>query len=249
MTRLTRRSLIVAGAAVAAVLVVEARARAAAAPGQVTFLVGEATRSAQGKTEKLANHAQVFENDVIETHGRTRLEIRLPDKSVIRVGPESKVVLASAVFGKTVEDRKVSAKLLVGNVWAKVAHAVGGDAKFEVQTDNAVAGVRGTTFRVDANKDRSCVVKVYGGTVAVAAGPVPRPEHKGGAGGKKERHPIAGPQQVTREQWEKKVTAMMQIRVAADGTPGDPEQFALSEGEDEWEAWNRERDAAEEKGG
>ena len=36
---------------------------------------------------------------------------------------------------------------------------------------------------------------------------------------------------------------MMQVKVAADGTPAEPETFALAEA-DEWETWNRERDAA-----
>ena len=36
---------------------------------------------------------------------------------------------------------------------------------------------------------------------------------------------------------------MMQVKVAADGSPAEPEAFALAEA-DEWETWNRERDAA-----
>ena len=121
--------------------------------------------------------------------------------------------------------------------------ARGGEQRFEVKTENAVAGVRGTTFRVDAATDKSVVVKVYGGTVAVASGPIPRPEHKG-TGGKPERKQIAGPQQVSREQWEKIVTNMMEVRVSSDGVPSEPEKFALANsGEDEWEEWNRSRDS------
>jgi hypothetical protein len=49
---------------------------------------------------------------------------------------------------------------------------------------------------------------------------------------------------VTREQWERIVGDMMQVRVSADGTPADPEPFKLAAaGADEFEAWNRERDA------
>jgi ferric-dicitrate binding protein FerR (iron transport regulator) len=120
-----------------------------------------------------------------------------------------------------------------------VAKAVGGDARFQVQTENAVAGVRGTTFRVDAAHDRSVVVRVYSGTVAVAGGGVPRPEHQPG----EPRHQVEGPQEVTREEWERIVTAMMEVRVSSDGQPAEPRAFALAQG-DEWERWNRERDAA-----
>jgi hypothetical protein len=110
-----------------------------------------------------------------------------------------------------------------------------------VRTANAVAGVRGPTFRVDAAQDASVVVKVYGGAVAVAAGPVPRPA-QGSPG--PERRQVDGPSEVTREQWERIVTSMMQVRVSAAGVPAEPEAFALAgAGKDDWEAWNRKRDA------
>jgi len=235
----------------------------AVAPGTVTFVSGEATRIAGGKAERLALGSAVEVNDTVETQRRTRLEITLRDRSVLRVGPRSRLQLSAAIFGRSLDDRKVAARLLVGEVWAKVAKVVGGDAKFEVQTANAVAGVRGTTFRVDARADRSVVVKVYAGAVAVAgSGPIPRPAHRGpgeapgaretqggtppaASPGGKRRVQVAGPAEVSREQWERLVGAMMEVRVGADGRPGEPTSFALAPaGADDFEAWNRERDAS-----
>jgi hypothetical protein len=250
VTARARAVALVAGAALLAGAAVQAAGPAPA--GSITFLSGEATRS-QGKTrEALKNGGTIFQGDVVETASRSRVELTLSDASVLRLGPLSRVELDAAAFGASPDDRKVSAKLRVGNVWASVTKALGGESRFEVKTENAVAGVRGTTFRVDASKDKSVVVKVYSGTVAVAAGPIPRPAHGGGEGapegeakpgGKKPRTQVAGPREVTREQWEKIVTAMMQVRVAADGSPAEPEEFALAQA-DEWETWNRERDAA-----
>ena len=244
-----RPALIAAACAAFLVAAAPAPAAAPARAGSVTFLAGDATRTAAGKAEKLSVGSAVFQGDVLETQKRTRLEVKLADQSVLRLGPSSRAAVQDAVFGKSVEERKVSAKLLVGKVWANVAKAVGGEQRFEVQTENAVAGVRGTTFRVDAANDRSVVVKVYSGTVAVASGPIPRPEHQGAgktevAGGKPERRQIAGPQEVSREQWERIVTSMMEVRVSSQGVPTDPQTFALaSAGQDEWEEWNRTRDA------
>jgi hypothetical protein len=216
----------------------------AASPGlpggpaaSVTFLDGEAVRAAGGKSESLSMGSSLSEGDEVETRKRTRLELTLADGSVVRLGPLSRAKLDTAAFGKTPQDRKVSARLLVGNVWANVAKAVGGESRFEVRTENAVAGVRGTTFRVDAARDRSVVVRVYSGTVAVAGGSLPRPEHQQG----EPRHQVPGPGEVTREQWEKIVTAMMEVRVSAAGQPEDPRPFALAP-DDDWEAWNRGRD-------
>jgi len=241
------RALPLAAAVTAAALVAAAAFAASAAPeapsaGSITFLDGDASRIAGGKTVKLKAGAPIYQGDVVETARRTRIELTLVDQSVLRLGPLSKVELAAAAFGKGPDDRKVSAKLRVGNVWASVTKALGGEARFEVKTENAVAGVRGTTFRVDASKDKSVVVKVYSGTVAVAAGPLPRPEH-GAAPAGGARQQVAGPKEVTREQWERIVTSMMQVKVAADGSPAEPETFALAEA-DEWEKWNRERDAS-----
>ncbi len=206
---------------------------------RVTFLDGEAVRVAGGTTERLAQGSALQEGDQVETRKRTRLELTLADGSAIRLGPLSRTRLETAAFGKSPEDRKVSARLLVGNVWAKVARAVGGESRFEVETENAVAGVRGTTFRVDAARDKSVVVRVYSGAVAVAGGGLPRPEHRPG----EPRHQVPGPQEVTREQWEKIVTTMMEVRVSAAGEPEEPRAFALA-ADDPWESWNRQRDEA-----
>jgi len=81
------------------------------------------------------------------------------------------------------------------------------------------------------------VVRVYSGAVAVAGGGLPRPEHQPG----EPRHQVPGPQEVTREQWEKIVTTMMEVRVSAAGQPEEPRAFALA-ADDPWETWNRQRD-------
>ncbi len=218
-------------------LALAAAPRAEGPAATVSFLDGEATRAAGGKSQRLAQGSALREGDEVATQKRTRLELTLADGSVVRLGPLSRARLEIAAFGKSPEERKVSARLLVGNVWANVAKAVGGESRFEVKTENAVAGVRGTTFRVDAAHDKSVVVRVYSGTVAVAGGALPRPEHRPG----EPRHQVPGPQEVTREQWERIVTTMMQVRVSAAGEPEEPRSFALAP-DDAWESWNRQRD-------
>jgi hypothetical protein len=236
------RSFVVAAALLA--LVVGSNTVSAADPaGTVSYLMGKATRTAGGKSAELKKGDTVFQDDLIETLDKARLELRLADKSVIRLGPNSKTQLKSAAFEGGPDKRKFSASLLLGNVWAKVTSAVGGDAKFEVETENAVAGVRGTTFRVDARADKTTLVKVYAGTVAVAGNaPIYSLGHK-----KSERKLVSGPSQVSREQWEKLVGRMMQIIVGADGRPSDPTAFdEKQDSQDEWVAWNNERDAKSE---
>jgi len=230
------------GLALAAGLLAPGAAWASA--GKVSFLEGKAFRAPAGEVAKqvaLANGASVEAGDLITTSSKSRVELTLADQSVVRVGPESKTLLSQADFGDSA--RKFSAKLLLGHVWAKVSSALGGDSKFEVTTERAVAGVRGTTFRVDSRKDKAVVVKVFAGAVAVAGSSIPRPLVAKTKAEKGPRTQIAGPHEVSKKEWERLVGAQMQIKVAADGTFSEPEKFAEADAcKDPWTRWNRERD-------
>ena len=233
---------------VVAALLVAAPAMAAAEAGQVTYLDGKAFRQAGGKGDKvaLAKDGKVEQGDVLTTAARARVEVTLGDKSVLRIGPNSELIIEDAEVKD--DSRKIDTKLVLGSAWAKVSTALGGDNKFEVTTDRAVAGVRGTVFRVDAKKDKAVVVSVFSGAVAVAGNHLPQMEHDASAGadpktGKPKHTQVAGPTQVSMKEWEKLVGAQMKISIAADGTPGEPQKFAeADECSEEWSRWNKERD-------
>jgi hypothetical protein len=207
---------------------------------QVSALEGKAQRSrAGGSRSDLRVGAAVGQGDILETGEGARLEIRFSDASVLRLGPAAKLQLSEAHFGAGRAARKLSVRLFLGKLWAKVTSAIHGEQKFQVETENAVAGVRGTTFRVDANADKSVLVRVYDGTVAVAPGTPAAGRREG------ERREVPGPQEVTREQWEKLVGRQMQIFISSDGTPGDPEPFSPDVDQDDpFARWNLQRDAA-----
>lgn len=203
---------------------------------QVSALEGKAHRARGAQRQPLAVGSGLSQGDVVETQKDSRIELRLSDASLLRLGPGAKLQLAEAHFGGP-SRRRLSARLFFGKLWAKVTSVVQGDQKFQVETENAVAGVRGTDFLVDARDDKSVLVRVYDGQVAVA-----KPSLASGKPGE-QRHEVEGPQEVSREQWEKLVGQQMQIVVAADGTPGDPEPIPAGS-EDDFSRWNQERDAA-----
>ena len=233
--------LILCGAAfLVAALIATPRLSAEPKTAAVSALDGKASRSrGTAQPSPLSVGAAVGQGDTIATADEARLELRFSDGSTLRLGPRAKMQLSEAHFGGGAAKRRMTARLFFGNIWAKVTSAIQGEQKFAIETENAVAGVRGTTFRVDARTDKSVLVRVYAGAVAVAKNVPIYATSKPGEG----RREVPGPDEVSREQWEKIVGTQMQIVIAADGTPGEPEQVAEdADKNDAWAKWNLERD-------
>jgi len=237
--RIDFRKLGTAASLVVGLVLLGAASTAWATPAAlVTYISGTASRVRDGQSEALHTHSELQEGDKVVTAKGARLELTLADKSLLRMDGGSEVTLKTASFEG--DDKKLSAKLSFGKIWAKVNSVLGGQSHFDVETQNAVAGVRGTTFRVDAKHDSSALVRVYAGAVAVLGTRTPRPSHEAG-GARKE---VPGPNEVSKTQYEKLLAAMMQVKVAANGDLGEPEAFTQKdEAKDSWVAFNQQRDA------
>lgn len=196
---------------------------ALAAVGRVTVVEGPSFRTPRGGTEQpLTQGADVELDDTLRTGPEGNVKLTLTDQSVVVLGPDSELVVERAEF-QAQERSKVSLKLLVGGVWAKVKKAIAGsDSTFEVSAARAVAGVRGTIFRVDATplivgtrppKIRETVVRVSEGKVAVNAQvkkSAAKPPPKG------PRVEVPGPSEVTAEEWERRFVELQagrQVRI------------------------------------
>ncbi len=99
---------------------------------------------------------------VIATGDDGRCSLRLPSGTLIRLGANTRVEVASLTRGDPAAARKETIKVTVGRLWAKVTKLFGDDARFEVQTDNAVAGVRGTAFFVETDGKQDQFVVDHG---------------------------------------------------------------------------------------
>jgi hypothetical protein len=238
--------------AMAAVLVIAQGALAAGDTAKVTRIQGDVTvQYGKGAVKKVNKGMDLKAGALIKTGKKGRLEIRLADNSVLRLGYQSTLTLEQAMFAG--EAKNVSAKLVGGKAYALVNKLTGDDSSFQIKTRTAVAGVRGTAFRIDANRDKSTVVRVYTGAVAVSNAPIyakagkpkadgkfqmPRQGVKPGGPGRVE---IAGPQEVTKKQWEELVAqAMQEISVSPTGKLSSAVAFdADKDLEDEWVAWNK----------
>ena len=101
--------------------------------------------------------------DTVETQAGGRAEIAFPGGSLLRIGENTRLTL-SPIPARS----EFSARLFFGNLWARV-HKLAAGETFRVETENGVAGVRGTEFRVEAGQQEPDLVRVYEGTVQVEA--------------------------------------------------------------------------------
>ncbi len=215
--------------------------------GKVSFAQGAVFRAEkeEGPYRRVSEGSEVYEGDYLKTEADSRAEARLEDRSVIRVGSESRVKIEKAQFNQKDQTKQVQVKLVIGRFWAKVTKLFG-ESKFDVESPNAVAGVRGTAFGVDQSADKQTTVRVFNGKVLVSNRPTYMTRDPKKPGDKKERKEVKGPGEIDKKQWEELITQALQaVRVASDGKMSQ-EQFAVEDAaKDEWVAWNRARDGKE----
>lgn len=219
---------------------------------EVTHLQGRAEVLAKGETawKPLRVGSTLSMEDEGRTAEKSRVEIRLPDRSIMRFDQKTTFKMKNLLFDAQDGSREIQIQVPVGKTWANVRKAFGPKKVFEVASANAVAGVRDTVWRMNVATDQSTLIRVYEGTVEVYS-PFVKPDYKPEEGGFKAPREVRGPQEVprpyqevTREQWEQIVlTQMMQVVIPAAGKPDAPTPFQPEEDQrDEWVRWNQQRD-------
>ncbi|MDH4247037.1 MAG: FecR family protein [Deltaproteobacteria bacterium] len=181
---------------------------------------------------------KVKKGDAIRTGMGARVEITLGNKRVFRIGQASEVELPELEGG---ENKNTNAKvnLVLGRFWAGLLKPLkGGTERFEVQTETATIGVKGTQFGVDFDKEsKASAISVITGTVAAVP---PPPEEKHEVAGPRE---IAPPQEITREEWSVLVTRDQKVIIIPGQAPKVVPMTAEDKADD-WVKFNTDRDAA-----
>ena len=215
----------------------------------ITALDGKAQVFVQNKKagKKLKKGDILGKNDEVRVGERSRIEIRFPDGTVMRLSEKSRLAMNEVSYDKNTKSKNLKVKLGVGKLWANVRKLVTPDSSVEVKTGNAVAGVRGTVYRMNVENDNSATVKVYDGSVYVASPPkdeTGKPPSQVSA-----PVPVPGPHEVpppvhevTMEEWHVIVKAMQQISISAQGVASQPQDFDAKSDADDWVKWNQERD-------
>jgi hypothetical protein len=115
---------------------------------------------------KLAVGSVVYEGNQINTDKNSFVTFALPDDSRVSVPSNSQVSLSKLRMTKYVKSPRTLIKLVQGRVESKVSPLSNNKGRFEVSSPLAIAGVRGTHFRVGVN-DNGIANEVLEGGVAV----------------------------------------------------------------------------------
>ena len=213
----------------------------------VTLLEGDASLFKKGvtKPKALSKGNLLAQGDRVTTGTKSRVEIKLPDNSFIRFDEKTTFVLESVAYDQKTKIKDVNINIILGKTWAKVPKFSGSKGRFAITTKTSVAGVRGTDFRMNVNKDNSAILKVYDGEVAVSKrkdakvekpkATLEKPLPVAGP------QPVPGPHPVSMEEWTYIVKSLQQINIRPDGTAAKPFSFDVSKDLNDWVRWNRMR--------
>ena len=215
---------------------------------KVTLIEGNADliRKKANLRQSLKEGDLLRHGDSVTTGDKTRIELTMPDGSFLRFDEKTTFELMSVGYNEQAKQRDIELHMVLGKTWAKVAGLVGSQGRFQVSAENAVAGIRGTTYRMNVNPDTSVDVKVYWGEVCVSSPPktVDRPLKVAEPTRVEGPHPVKGPRPVTVQEWTYIVRAMQQITVLPDGTVSKPFRFDPGVDANDWVRWNQRRDQA-----
>lgn len=120
----------------------------------VAYVQGEAVITPVGCSTSIAlvEERTVAPGDRIDTGGDGSVELMLPDESVVKIGPESRVVVREAGYVEVTKRSSNVLELVYGKVRAVVAPLLNAESVFIIETENTTVGVRGTDFVVSHDK-------------------------------------------------------------------------------------------------
>ncbi len=120
----------------------------------------------KGASEKM----QLASGDRVRTFRNSRAEITFDDGNILRIKPDSLIVIGDLTENVRTRVRKSSVRLLVSNIEADIKKSVIKGSQFRVEMPSAVAEVEKARFSVQVGEDKGSQVKVYEGKVGIDTG-------------------------------------------------------------------------------
>lgn len=135
---------------------------------KVKFLLGKVLlmRFGQTKWKKVKYNERVFQGDRIRTELSSRVELEMPDGSVIKINENTMFDVTEIKTPQNEHEDKMSFTLWVGSIFAKFQKIVEQRQTRQIESPSAVVAVRGTQFDMSVDQNQTTTVRVYEGRVA-----------------------------------------------------------------------------------
>lgn len=173
------------------------------------------------------NYDVVTKDDQVKVQENSRLELRLPEGTIIRLSDNARFTMRLVKFEKRTGDLAMQGFLQSGKLWAKVKKLATPGSRVEVLTSASLAAAKGTVYGVDREADESTTIKVYEGVVLAVQAQGEGPQVAGQTG-----LPVS-------------VNAFQKVSVSAREGVSLTQDFDPKATIDDWTRWNHQRDARE----
>jgi hypothetical protein len=108
--------------------------------------------------------------DRVRTFGGSSAEVLFDDGSILRIKPDSLIIIGDLTEDVRTKVRQSSVKLMVSNIEADIKKSVVEGSQFRLEMPTAVAEVNKAKLSVEVGPSDESKVKVYNGNVAVDTG-------------------------------------------------------------------------------
>jgi len=119
--------------------------------GIVTVVRGKVTLTRAGGSETIVEGTRVLLGDRFDTEEESGVKIVFNDDTLMSLGASATLSVTEFVYTPT--KRKSFSNLIKGKLKAIIQDFPGGESDVEFATPNAVAGIKGTTVFIDADKE------------------------------------------------------------------------------------------------
>ena len=218
--------------------------------GMITFVDGVVKKQVSEAVEwkSAAKDTTLGSGDKVRTMVNSRAELELRELDVIRLAPRTTIDIVKLYDDTKTHKDQTQIDVVEGDIWAMV-NTVDAGAEFTLNTPVAGAAIKGTVFRISVGDDASTQLKVYEGEVRignaidnpnVTAQNIPTGMPVKATGPNR----VAGPREVTLNEWVRIVNKMQVINIDKNGNYISAGDFSPDDHDEQsdWVQWNLDRD-------
>jgi hypothetical protein len=135
----------------------------------VKFVLGTVERQEKNKTSwlKIRFDDTVKQGDRIKTAAGSRIELQMPDESVLKIGENTIFDITEIKTPQSDNEDKMTFTLWTGSLWAKFKKIVSTRQERRLESPGAVVAIRGTTLSMEVDNQQKTTIKVEEGLVSV----------------------------------------------------------------------------------